>query len=242
MRRKRYGRVFYAASEQEARVVASTLKRGGRPKAGEAEQRNERLVRTAGEMFMQFGFDGTSMEAVARAARISKRTLYGRYVDKAALFSEVVRDLVRRWLVPIAQIESEQDKLDDVLLALARYLTTFSLTPESVSVNRVVIFESQRRPEIGQLAEDAGRKPAVAAIASILSRRGSELRLTDYELAADQFLNLTVGSSLRLANLGVKLTPDEIDRRVHASVDLFLSGARRCDLAKTPGRTANSGE
>ena len=125
-------------------MVASTLKRGGRPKAGEAEQRNERLVRTAGEMFMQFGFDGTSMEAVARAARISKRTLYGRYVDKAALFSEVVRDLVRRWLVPIAQIESEQDKLDDVLLALARYLTTFSLTPKSVSVNRVVIFESRQ--------------------------------------------------------------------------------------------------
>jgi len=184
---------------------------------------------------MQLGFDGTSMEAVAQAARISKRTLYARYADKSALFSEVLGDLVRRWMVPIARFESEQDKLEDVLLALARHLTASSLTPESVSVNRVIIFESQRRPEIGRLADTAARNPAIAAIAAILSRRGSELRVTDYRMAAEQFLSLTVGHSVHLANFGIKLTPDEIDRRVRAAVDLFLSGARRCDLSGAPG-------
>jgi AcrR family transcriptional regulator len=230
---------LYPDSEQAASVVGSTenagdrttrrLGRGGRPKASEADRRNEHILRTAGEMFMQFGFDGASMDAVAEAARISKRTLYARYADKAALFSEVVRDLVSRWLVPIDRFESEQDKLEDVLLALARYLATFTLTPQSVSVNRVIISESQRRPEFGRLADDAGRKPAVAAIASILSRRRSELRLTDYEMAAEQFVSLSVGSSLRLATFGIEVTPDEIERRVRASVDLFLFGARRRD-------------
>ena len=125
--------------------------RGGRPKASEVERRNEDIVRTAGDMFMRLGFDGTSMEAVAQTARISKRTLYARYPDKSTLFSEVLGDLVRRWLVPLDRFDSEQDNLEDILLALARHLTASSLTPESVSVNRVIIFESQRRPEIGQL-------------------------------------------------------------------------------------------
>ena len=209
--------------------------RGGRPKAGEVERRNEHIVRAAGEMFMQHGFGGTSMEAVAQTARISKRTLYARYPDKSTLFSEVLGGLVRRWLVPLDRFDSEQDNLEGILLALARHLTTSSLTPESVSVNRLIIFESQRRPELGRLANNAARKPAIAAIASILSRRGSELRVIDYEMAAEQFLGLTVGHGVHLANFGIELTPDEMDRYVRASVDLFLSGARRCDLPRTPG-------
>ena len=180
-----------------------------------------------------FGFDGASMAAVAAAARISKRTLYAHHADKAALFSAVVSDLVSRWLVRVDRFETEQDDLEEILLALARRLTTSALTPEAVSVNRVIISESLRRPEFGRLADDAGRKPAVAAIASILSRRRSELRLTDYEMAADQFLNLAVDSGLRLANFGLKLTPDEMEQRVRASVDLFLFGARRRDLSET---------
>jgi AcrR family transcriptional regulator len=193
-------------------------------------------------MFMRLGFDGTSMEAVAQTARISKRTLYARYPDKSTLFSEVLGDLVRRWLVPLERFNSEQDNLEDILLALARHLTASSLTPESVSVNRVIIFESQRRPELGRLANNAARKPAIAAIASILSRRGGELRVTDYEMAAEQFLGLTVGHGVHLANFGIELTPDDMDRYVRASVDLFLSGARRCDLPESPDGTANSGE
>lgn len=216
--------------------------RGGRPKASEAERRNERIVHTAGDMFMRLGFDGTSMEAVAQTARISKRTLYARYPDKSTLFSEVLGALVKRWLVPLDRFDSEQDNLEDILLALARHLTNSSLTPESVSVNRVVIFESQRRPELGRLANNAARKPAIAAIASVLSRRGGELRVTDYKMAAEQFLGLTVGHGVHLANFGIELTPDERDQYVRASVDLFLSGARRCDSPRTADRTANPGE
>lgn len=215
----------------------STVRRLGRPRANEVGQRNERILRAAGETFMQFGFDGTSMDAVVEAARISKRTLYAHYTDKAALFHAVLSDRISQWLVPIVRLESDKGELEEVLLKLARHLTTFALTPQSLDVNRIVISESQRRPEFGRLANEAGRKPAVRAIASILAQRRSELRLTNYEMAADQFLSLAVDGSLRLANLGIKLSSHEIEEWVRAAVDLFLSGARRRDGSDADKRT-----
>lgn len=200
--------------------------RPGRPKASEIEQRRQRILSAAGETFLRFGFDGTTMDAVAEAARISKRTLYARYPDKAALFNAVLRDLINRWLVPIDRFQSQPGQLEETLLALARYMTTFALTPQCVSINRIIISEAQRWPEFGLLVDEAGRKPAIDAIVSILRRHGSELRPVDLDLAAQQFMCLAVDNNLRLAYLG--LTPDSkhIDQWVRAAVELFLQGIR----------------
>jgi AcrR family transcriptional regulator len=78
-----------------------TSRCSGRPKTSEAEQRNEHFLRLAGETFVQFGFDSRSMDAVAMATRISKRTLYARHADKAALFHAVLSDLIGRWLATL---------------------------------------------------------------------------------------------------------------------------------------------
>ena len=100
-----------------------------------------------------------------------------------------------------------------------------------MSVNRVIVFESRRWPELGRLVDDAARKPTVAAIASILSRRRGELRVSDYETAAEQFLSLAVDRSLRFAIFGIDTAPDEMERRIRAAVDLFLFGARAPNLS-----------
>lgn len=201
-------------------------KRGGRPKAIEVERRNQDILCAAGETFLRFGFEGTTMDAVADAAHISKRTLYARYPDKTVLFDAVLRDLIARWLTPIGRFQSEHGELRSTLLSLAQYLMTAALTPQSVSVNRIILSEAQRRPEFGELAIEAGRKPGLRAVVSILREHRSELRPTDLEMAAEQFFALTVDSSLRLASLGIKIEATQIERRVCSCVDLFLDGVR----------------
>lgn len=201
--------------------------RPGRPKLVEIGQREEHILRVAGDTFLSFGFDGTTMDAVAEAARISKRTLYARYPDKTALFNAVLLDLINRWLVPIVQLQTQHDKLRETLLELTRYLTTFALTRQSVEVNRIIISEAQRWPEFGQLANELGRKPAIQAIVSILRHHQSELRPIDFDMAAEQFMSLAVDSNLRRAYLGIKVSKAQIELWVQASVDLFLAGVRR---------------
>lgn len=208
--------------------------RGGRPKAIELEQRDEHILCVAGETFLNFGFDGTTMDAVAHAARISKRTLYARYADKTVLFDAVLRDLIDRWLVSIEEFEASQGPLRDRLIALARYLATGALTPQSVSVNRILICEGQRQPGFLHLAYEAGRKPAIRLIVSILRQHERELRPVDLELSAEQFLSLAIDRNLRLAFLGLSV---DAEQWVHSAVDLFLTGIQERSGAR-PRRAA----
>ena len=62
-----------------ATTTAVQPTRRGRPTSAETAEVDERVREAAIELFLEHGFDGTSMAAVARAARITKRTLYARY-------------------------------------------------------------------------------------------------------------------------------------------------------------------
>lgn len=214
-----------AKQEQSGRARASAGRHGGRPTLAQARQRDERLLDVAGAMFTRRGFDGTSIDAVADAARVSKRTVYARYRDKDALFSAVLRRLIARWLMPIRDFQSSKSELEAVLLELARHFLECALAPQAVAIYRIIIAESERRPEFGRLAHAEGRQPAVRMVAAALARFGSELQVRDFELAAEQFISVVIDSRLRLAALGLE-DAHPLDVRLRAAVDLFLNGVR----------------
>jgi TetR/AcrR family transcriptional repressor of mexJK operon len=200
---------------------------GGRPTQAEARRRQEHLLEIAGVMFMKLGFDGTSIDAVAEAAGMSKRTVYARYRDKNALFSAVLRGLIERWLVPINRFQSSDAALEPMLVEIGRHLLMSALAPQAVSLHRIIVAEAERRPEFGRLANQEGRQAGVRAIAAAMQRHRAELRSDDLAHAAEQFMSLVIDSSLRLAALGMKPRGTDIEGRVRAAVDLFLNGARR---------------
>ena len=201
--------------------------RGGRPTVADAQRRQAYLIEVAGAMFMKLGFDGTSIDAVAEAAAMSKRTVYARYKDKSELFSAVLRDLIERWLVPITRFQSSDAELEPMLLEIARHLLTSALAPQAVSLHRIIIGEAERRPEFGRLAHSEGRQAGIRAIAAALERHRAKLRSDDLEQTAEQFMSLVIDSSLRGAALGIRPRNRDIETRIRAAVDLFLNGARR---------------
>ena len=75
---------------------AAPPRRGGRPSHAATALLGEHILDVATELFLAQGYGVTSIEAVAQHARISKRTFYHRFPDKAALFSAVVRRIVAR--------------------------------------------------------------------------------------------------------------------------------------------------
>jgi AcrR family transcriptional regulator len=200
---------------------------GGRPKAADVDKLNQDIIAAAGDQFMQYGFDGTSMDAVAEKAKVSKRTLYLRHADKSALFNTAIYELLGRFLVPLELTDNETGDLRSALVAVARDMVTGVVRPEFLAVYRLVAFEAQRRPEFGRWIHDARRQPAVQIIVAILQRHRGELRLTDFERAAEQFMSLTLDFAIRLGVFGVKITPRQMEDHLKAAVDLFLNGACR---------------
>lgn len=175
---------------------------------------------------MKHGFDGTSIDAVAEAAGVSKRTLYARYADKHALFSAVLRQLIERWLVPINQFRSRKVGLEATLIEVGRQMLACALAPKAVGVHRILIAEAKRHPAFCRLANTEGRLPALNALAALLAEHQDELRVRNCHLAAEQFMSLVIDNMLQLAALGIP-ADGEIDHRLRAAVDLFLRGAQR---------------
>lgn len=213
---------------------------GGRPRAGDVKKLNGNILVAAGELFLKHGFDATSMDAIAALARISKRTLYSRYADKSALFDAVIYDLLGRILVPIETIHDSDGELKSILLTLGRDLVVNALKPDLLAVHRVITFETQRRPEFGRWLNESRRKPAIHLIARMLERHRDDLRVTDFETAAEQFANLTFDAIMRLASAGWTFTPREITERIGSTVDLFLAGVRRRDMAQRATSTSTA--
>jgi TetR/AcrR family transcriptional repressor of mexJK operon len=207
---------------------------GGRPTREEAQRRDARLLDVATRLFMERGFEGTSIDAVAEAAGVSKPTLYARYRDKRDLFAAVLRGRIRRWLAPIAAAAEAQasatctEDIETTLHELSKQMLAHALTPESAALQRILAAQAVQFPELATLAHEEGWLRAVRGVAVLLRRFQSrgEIDVADPELTASIFLNLVLGHSRRMNLYGLDMDPNAAEREREAAVALFLKGVR----------------
>ena len=103
-----------------------------------------------------------------------------------------------------------------------------ALTPEAVAINRIVMAEAARFPNLAKLVHEQGWQRSNAAVAALLDQfvSNGQIKVEDTNVAADLFLSLVIGRQTRLAMLGIETDPEQIDQRVRAAVNLFLNGVR----------------
>jgi TetR/AcrR family transcriptional regulator, mexJK operon transcriptional repressor len=184
----------------------------------------------ATELFLAQGYGATSVEAVAQRARIAKRTFYHRFPDKAALFGAVVHRIIEALRPPASTPLYDGGSLEEVLRRLARLILRAALTPTALALNRLIIAEAQRFPELAAIvAREGGRAELVGQVAALLEReaRAGSLALARPEFAAEEFLQLVVASPQRRAlGLGTAMTEAELEVWAGDCVNLFLNGCR----------------
>ena len=218
------------------KTLERTIRRGGggRPTREEAEARDARLLDVATRLFMERGFDSTSIDAVAEAAGVSKPTVYARYRDKRALFAAVLRGRIRRWLAPVSAAaeaqatETSPKSIKTTLHELSRHMVAYTLAPEAGALQRILSAQAVQFPELAKLANEEGWLRAVRGVSGILRQSAAHghIKVDDPELAADMFLNLVLGHCKRLALYGIATDPKTEERHRKAAVEFFLSGIR----------------
>ncbi|MBR0757930.1 TetR/AcrR family transcriptional regulator [Bradyrhizobium jicamae] len=229
------------------RAVAKS--RGGRPTRDAAIARDQRLIEVATRLFLERGFDATSVDAVAEAARISKPTLYAQYGDKRGLFAAVLRRQIALWLAPLAAAarDMQDDKSSDLsveqrLIELGRQLLSLHCEADAVAFSRILTAQAINFPEVAKLAVDEGWSKALSTTAEFFDHLVAcgALDLEDTTIAAETFLNMVVGHTHRMATFGIPIDVKDAEKRVQVSIRLFVAGALgppdRAQFSKTAGK------
>lgn len=213
----------------ESMEITTPRPTAGRPTRDQAEARHRELLDTALDIFLDKGFEATTMEGVAAAVGMTKRTVYARYPDKAALFIATVQRAIERLIVADATLAAlDTGDLEATLTAVARMRVAQVMTPAGLKLQRIINTQSYRFPQIFMMSYEQGAGPVIAFLADLLRRHDNAgaVCVDQPEMAANIFMSMVVSGPVRIIVSGNPLSQKEIDARIDFSVRLFLNGVR----------------
>jgi len=187
----------------------------------------DQVLDGARSVFMSDGYEGASVDAIARAAGVSKATLYSYFADKRLLFMEVAKAECSLQMEEADAVLSDHASPREVLSVAADRMLGFFLSSFGQSIFRMCVAESDRFPELGREFYETGPKRFRARMAEYL--RGAvadgDLAIDDLDLAADQFAELCKACLFPELVFGIRKTATEAEkaRVIQGAVDTFLA-------------------
>ncbi len=185
------------------------------------------VLEGARTIFLRDGFEGASVDDIARAAGVSKATLYSYFPDKRLLFLEVAKaECLRQSEEAVALITADLAPRAVLTLAATR-IVAFVLSDFGIRTYRICVAEADRFPELGHEFYESGpalvRQRIVDYLAQAVGR--GELAIDDLELAAEQFAELCKADLFNRIVFGVGNTVSEAERQkvAQGAVEMFLA-------------------
>ena len=187
----------------------------------------EDVLGGAREIFLRDGFEGASVDDIARAAGVSKATLYSYFSDKRELFREVTRvECERMAETTLARIDFNAPPRE-VFTTAAHSLTRFLLSNFSLQMFRTSVAEAARFPELGQAfyqnGPEMGRARMVVYLKLAIER--GQLHDVDPDMIAEQFSELCRARLWSRAIFGVQtsFSEAEINEVANHAVETVLA-------------------
>ncbi|HLH51061.1 MAG TPA: TetR/AcrR family transcriptional regulator [Roseiarcus sp.] len=216
-----------ATISAEARVPALAD-----PETPEGGAKRRQIMEGAWAVFLAAGFDGASMNDVARVAGVSKGTLYVYFDSKEKLFEALIREersrQAERLAVPFAPDEGDPRT---VLSDFGCRLIEMMIRPEHLAHVRTVIAAAAKFPQLGRAFFEAGPAYGAQRLAGYFRRKTEEgmFAIDDPDRAAWQFLELIQGGKFKalMFRMMDEIAPEEIAETVQAGVDVFLKAYGR---------------
>lgn len=204
-------------------------RQAGRPTSAQAAQLDQDVRESSLRLFLENGYDGTSMDAVARAAGTTKVTLYARYNSKEELFSSVLWWALLRddWPQP-EPAAPDLDDLPGALCAIAEAALKRALDPAMIKLARIAATHALRFPEIARHTHQIAFSARYRLLIDLLERHAAKGTIVaeDPPILAEHFLAMVSGAPARLASFGIVRDAAGRQRRLRTAVDLFVRGLR----------------
>ena len=197
----------------------------GRPARDDGAKRRQ-ILDGARSVFLADGFDAASMNEIARAAGVSKGTLYVYFPSKEELFAALIREEKREQAEQTCQLDMDDEDVEAVLRGFGERLLDRMFRPTSIAHLRTVAAVAQRFPTIGQAFYEAGPQYGQLRLSAYLARRAEagSIVIDDASFAAWLFLDMCKSVHLLRVLMCVADPPAPATIRTHvaAATAVFL--------------------
>ena len=161
----------------------------------EDSSKRRQILDGARKVFMDLGFDGASMGEIARAAQVSKGTLYVYFADKTALFEAILEQEALQHGQVVFTFDPARDA-ETTLKEFGRAYIHLLCRPGGGSAIRTVMAIAERMPDVGRRYYARVLDKSINRLSDYLKTRVAygDLEIDDCDLAASQFMELCKAS------------------------------------------------
>jgi TetR/AcrR family transcriptional regulator, mexJK operon transcriptional repressor len=190
------------------------------------QSRREAILDVAAQSFLEHGYAGTTMSAIAATLGGSKGTLWSYFASKDVLFAAVIERVTDAFRAQLSLILNPRDGVE---LALRRFCTEFLrkiTSPEAIALHRLVVGETNRFPEIGRIFYERAPRQTQQLLAGFLAEamESGQLRRDDPLVAARQLTALCMYGGHQQMLMGVVegLSAEAIEAEVDRATGTFM--------------------
>jgi AcrR family transcriptional regulator len=198
-------------------------------RTNDEDGKRRQILDGAMRVFLDKGFDAASMSEIARAAGVSKGTLYVYFADKQSLFDAIVQERCHIHAERVFEFDHTDHAVEEVLSRLGVDFATVMCRPENFSGVRAVIAIAERMPELGRKFYETGPLLAINKLAAYLDAQvaAGVLIIEDTEVAAAQFIDAVLATLFKPMLFNYETaTSERIDYVVAIAVRMFVAAYR----------------
>ncbi|TBV07249.1 TetR/AcrR family transcriptional regulator [Phytopseudomonas dryadis] len=199
----------------------------GRPKD---PAKRKAILEAAKCLFLRHGYAGSSMDAIAAHAGVSKLTVYSHFTDKETLFCAAVKAKCEEQLPELLFELPDGVAVEGTLLNIAHGFNRLINSAESIELHRLMISLGAQDPLLSRVFYEAGPQRLLCEMERLLSKaeQRGQLRLESAKVAADQFFSLLKGCANFRLMIGCGEPQGETEQEQHAQhvVRMFLRAYR----------------
>jgi AcrR family transcriptional regulator len=193
-------------------------------------QRREQLIDAALTVILRHGYGGVSIEAIARAAGVTRPVVYDHFPNLAELLQALVEREERRSLEQLEEVVPSDptvaDPVDALGASVRRFLDVVKARPATW---RLILLPSDGTPEMVRRHVEVNRRRILQRIERFVRwsiDRGQLPGGLDVELAARAIRDLAEEAGRMVLTDPDHFTPDRYERFVQSVLELIWPGAR----------------
>jgi TetR/AcrR family transcriptional regulator, regulator of autoinduction and epiphytic fitness len=188
----------------------------------------EAIVEAAQRLFLQRGFGSVSMDELAEAAGVARRTLYNQFARKEDIFREMLLSVSGQLEDAFPTGIETQGDVEDVLRVVARVILDLHKNPEYLGFLRMVVADSRQFPWIAKEFA-AVMDPQTERLVRYLAHLNAMgiLDCRNPTLAAHQFMGMLNEFSLWPWMMGRQSISVDRQDLVEETIRMFLLHYRR---------------